>query len=90
VTTILRTARAEEDLIQIWSHIAIEDERAADRVLDAIDRKIRLLGRHPMLGRKREDIGGGVRSLISGSYLILYRLSQGGSMWFGACMFGET
>jgi toxin ParE1/3/4 len=41
---IVRTARAEEDLIDIWTDIALDDERAADRVLDVLERKTRFVG----------------------------------------------
>ncbi len=71
---IVRTARAEEDLIDIWTYIALDDERAADRVLDELERKTALLASNPNIGRERFDIAAGVRSLVSGSYLILYRI----------------
>ena len=67
-------AKAEEDLIDIWTYIALDDERAADRVLDALERKTTLLARNPNIGRERFDIAAGVRSVVSGSYLILYRI----------------
>jgi toxin ParE1/3/4 len=34
---IVRTDRAEEDLIDIWTYIALDNERAADRVLDVLE-----------------------------------------------------
>jgi toxin ParE1/3/4 len=71
---IVRTARAEEDLIYIWQYIALDDELAADRVLVGLERKTSLLARHPNIGRERPDIAEGMRSLVSGSYLILYRI----------------
>ena len=71
---IVRTARAEEDLIDIWTYIALDDERAADRVLDELERKTTLLASNPNIGRERFDIAAGVRSVVSGSYLILYRI----------------
>jgi len=71
---IVRTARAEGDLIDIWTYIALDDERAADRVLDVLERKTKLLANNPNIGRERFDIAAGVRSLVSGSYLILYRI----------------
>jgi toxin ParE1/3/4 len=74
---IVRTARAEQDLIDIWTYIALDNERAADRVLDALERKTRLLARNPNIGRERSDIAAGMRSIISGSYLILYRIFGG-------------
>ncbi|MGH6841508.1 MAG: type II toxin-antitoxin system RelE/ParE family toxin [Methylocella sp.] len=71
---IVRTDRAEEDLIGIWTYIALDNERAADRVLDDLERKTSSLASNPNIGRERFDIAAGVRSVVSGSYLILYRI----------------
>jgi toxin ParE1/3/4 len=71
---LVRTARAEEDLIDIWTYITLDDERAADRVLDELERKTTMLASTPNIGRERFDIAAGVRSLVSGSYMILYRI----------------
>lgn len=71
---VVRTEKAEEDLIEIWIDVAKEDERAADRLLDRLEQKTKLLGLNPNIGRVRAEIGDGVRSLVSGSYLILYRI----------------
>ena len=71
-----RTARAEEDLIDIWVYIARNNKAAADRVLDALDERTSLLARYPELGRSREDIAADVRSFRFGEYLILYRVKS--------------
>lgn len=73
---VIRTLRAEEDLIEVWMHIARDDPHAADRVLDALERRTMLLARHPEIGRERPDIAPGVRYLVSGNYLILYRIGE--------------
>ena len=84
---IVRTARAEEDLIEIWSYIAKENETAADLTLDALERKTRLLGLHPQIGRERPDIGKGVRSAISGAYLHPGTdCSRTAWKWFAMCI----
>lgn len=70
---LFRTARAEEDLIEIWVYIARNNRAAADRVVNALDEKSRLLARYPELGRVREDIAARVRCFRFGEYLILYR-----------------
>ncbi|MBY5919956.1 type II toxin-antitoxin system RelE/ParE family toxin [Rhizobium leguminosarum bv. viciae] len=72
---IIRTNRADEDLIEIWSYIAIDNISAADRVLDAIEARWDNLARHPYSGVARDDIAPGIRHLVSGEYLTLYRLS---------------
>ena len=76
MTKIVRSAQAEEDLIDIWMFIAISDQHAADRVLDGLEKKTMLLVTHPFAGRNRSEIAEGARSLVSGSYLILYRLRE--------------
>ena len=75
--SIIRTDRADEDLIDIWSYIAADNISAADRVLDAIEARWENLARHPYSGVARDDIAPGIRHLVSGEYLTLYRLSRG-------------
>ena len=76
--TIKRTARAEEDLIDIWLYIAHEDVHAADRLLDEIEGKFHLLANQSALGPARPDIAPGLRYLPVRRYLILYREITGG------------
>jgi toxin ParE1/3/4 len=71
---IRRSARAEQDLIEIWNYIAQHDEAAADRVFDRLVAKSELIGRNPGIGRPRPDIGGGVRSALADSWAVYYRL----------------
>jgi toxin ParE1/3/4 len=75
---IERTARAEEDLIDIWVYIAHDDIRAADRVLEEIEHRFFLLADQPRLGRERPDIAQELRYLPVRRYLILYREIPGG------------
>ena len=75
--SIVRTDRADEDLIEIWSYIAVENIVAADRVLDAIEARWQHLARHPYSGVARDDIAPGIRHLVSREYLTLYRLTGG-------------
>lgn len=73
-----RTARAEEDLIEIWAYIARDNPKAADRLLDRLDRKSMTLAKTPYLGMARSDIAEGVRHFPVGNYLILYRVKDDG------------
>jgi toxin ParE1/3/4 len=76
VTRILvRTPRAIEDLIEIWTYVARDDRAAADRLLDSLDARMAVLREQPYLGRARADLAPGLRSLTEGSYLILYRVA---------------
>ncbi len=50
------TPRALDDLDEIWSYIAVENETAANRVESAILATCDSLARHPHLGSKRSEI----------------------------------
>ena len=71
--TCRRTARAEEDLIEIWLYIASDDPKAADRLLDRIEAAFLLLAGNPEIGPARPDLAPAMRYFVMGSYLILYR-----------------
>ncbi|TPK79952.1 type II toxin-antitoxin system RelE/ParE family toxin [Mesorhizobium sp. B2-4-12] len=72
---ILRNARAEDDLITIWLHIARDNEAAADRLLDRIEARWQQLAAYPFSGAPRDDIAPGTRHLVVGDYLTLYCVS---------------
>jgi toxin ParE1/3/4 len=67
------TARAEEDLIEIWTYIAADNPAAADRVIDRIEDMFGRVATNPQLGQARTDLAEGLRYSVSGSYLVLYR-----------------
>ena len=73
-----RTARANQDLVDIWLTVAADNERAADRLLDGIYAKLDLLRQFPEAGPARNDIAAGLRYLVHGNYLILYRIVSDG------------
>ncbi len=72
MTAIILSRRAREDFKRIWTYIARDDDRAADRLLLALDAKIERLKDFPGIGTSRDDIRPGARTLVHGSYLILY------------------
>ncbi len=78
VLAIVRSNRADEDLIEIWLEIAKDSPVAADRVLDAIELRWQQLARYPYSGMARDDIAEGIRHLVIGGYLTLYRIVGNG------------
>lgn len=72
---IARNARAEADLIAIWLHIARDNEAAADRLLDRFEARWQQLASFPSSGAPRDDIAPGIRHLVIGEYLTLYRVA---------------
>jgi toxin ParE1/3/4 len=71
---VVRTERAEDDLIDIWLNIARDNEAAADSLLDRIDLVCRSLAAFPELGQARPDLAPELRYMVVGRYLILYRV----------------
>ena len=72
---VSRTPDAEEDLLQIWIYVAQQSASSmiADRLLDRIDEKCRLLARHPEMGPLRPDLAPNVRAFPVDSYVVFYR-----------------
>lgn len=68
-----KSAKAEEDLIEIWLYIAQDDLGAADKLLDRFEETGWLLAENPELGQARPDIAPDFRYFPVGSYLMLYR-----------------
>jgi toxin ParE1/3/4 len=72
VAELVTTRRAEEELREIWHHIAARNPTAADGLLLRIDDKLQLLRDFPGIGTLRDDIRPGLHMLVEGNYLLLY------------------
>lgn len=58
--------------------IAADNPAQADDFIDLIDEKFQNLSRQPGLGRRREELVAGLRSLPMGRYVIFYLQDQDG------------
>lgn len=70
---------AEEDLTEIISFIAADNQTAAKKIADKIEKSIELLSENPMLGRipRDEDIKNlGFRYIIISDYIIFYTIEE--------------
>ncbi|HET7078497.1 MAG TPA: type II toxin-antitoxin system RelE/ParE family toxin [Chloroflexia bacterium] len=71
---IIRHRRALTDLLEIWGHIAAESgEARATAYLRKIRQKIEVLAEQPGMGRSRDELSEGLRSLPVASHMIFYR-----------------
>jgi toxin ParE1/3/4 len=75
---IIKRPRARGDLTEIWNYIAADNETRADAFVDLIDQKFQALAGYPNLGRSRDELEEGLRSLPVGSYVIFYRAIPAG------------
>lgn len=69
---ILRRPLAAADIADIWDYIAEDSPAQADAWVDRLDSKLKLLANHPLMGRAREELFEGMRSLPIGRYVIFY------------------
>ena len=67
---VTRRPLAEADILEIWDYIADDNVDAADLWLDRLDEQLRLLSTQPLMGRARDELAPGVRSLPFGRYVI--------------------
>ena len=65
------TQFAEVDLCNIWLQISQERPLAGDRMLDRLERRIKLLTDNSELGELRPDLAPDVRHSIVAPYVIL-------------------
>ncbi len=72
MAVIVLQPRAKVDLTEIWEFIADDSDEKADAFIDLIDQKFQLLARQSGLGRPREELAEGLRSVPVGRYVIFY------------------
>ncbi|MBZ9802656.1 type II toxin-antitoxin system RelE/ParE family toxin [Mesorhizobium sp. ES1-6] len=56
----------------IWNTIAIDNEKAADKLLIRIFDKLELAAEHPRMGTARPELSVTARVLIEGRYIVIY------------------
>ena len=78
MTMIRRLPKAQEDLLDIWCHIGCDNPNQADRYLDFLEDKLKLLATTPGMGRLYNDLAPGLRVFPVDDYLIFYRQSVEG------------
>lgn len=71
---IRRTRAAEQDLDDIWLHIAGDNPGAADRMIDALLDAEARLAVAPLMGRARDDLAPGLRAWVVAPYILCYRV----------------
>jgi toxin ParE1/3/4 len=75
--TVRLSKQAQQDLREIWRGLAkFEDLSNADDRLLQIKQKFKLLEQFPNLGRSREDLFLGLRSLPAKGFIIFYRVGR--------------
>ncbi|NEQ68292.1 MAG: type II toxin-antitoxin system RelE/ParE family toxin [Symploca sp. SIO2D2] len=73
------TPTASRDIESILDYLAEKvSVEKAEQVLEKINGKLQLLATFPQIGRRRDELYPGLRSVPLENYLIFYRLVSGG------------
>lgn len=67
--------QAQEDLVDIWLYIASDSPQAADHFVAFLHEKCASLCDSPEIGRERDELIPGLRSLPVKKYTIFYRIT---------------
>ena len=73
MSRVTRRPHAEADILEIWGYIAEDSVVAADRWVDKLDEKFALWATQPMMGRARDELSPGIRSLAFGRYVVFFQ-----------------
>lgn len=75
--TVVLSADAERDIHDIWDYLASEASAdIAEKTVRGIERKCRLLERHPFAGRPRDKLIVGMRSILVHPHVVFYRVTS--------------
>ncbi|MBK9364011.1 MAG: type II toxin-antitoxin system RelE/ParE family toxin [Rubrivivax sp.] len=75
---VTRRPLAAADILDIWDHIAEDSLDQADRWVDKLDEKFKLIAAQPLMGRARHELAADLRSFPFGRYVIFYAPVDGG------------
>ena len=78
MNSIRFSTEANLDIEEIANYIFDLNPVAAYRFLDALGETFELLAEHPRLGRRRTELGKGLRSFPVGNYLVFYMPERDG------------
>ena len=73
---VRRADQAQADVSDALDYLAERSTAAAVRLGDQLEAKCRLLSTSPFVGRAREEIAPGLRSVVVGSYVLLYSVTD--------------
>ncbi len=74
--TLSRTPLAAQDVREVVDYLLEHSEPAADRFTTELEAACRLLPSQPRMGRERDDLAPGVRSIVVGKYVVFFRATD--------------
>jgi len=74
--TLMISAQAAEDLIDLWLYIANDSPQSADKFIDHIQQQCLLISITPKIGLERGELLPGLRSFPVKRYVVYYRIKN--------------
>lgn len=71
---VKRSAKAEEDLIDIWLYISDDSPENADGFLDKLNEKANRIAEFPDIGVSRSELEDNLKSFPVDRYVLFYRM----------------
>jgi len=68
--------QADADLLHVYRYLGERNPAAAESFIRDIDRKFENLSRFPFIGRERESLAPGLRSLAAWPHVIFYSVGD--------------
>jgi len=78
MSKLVRTSRAELDLLEIWVELSQYGNAVADRAINLIDKRCEVLQRFPYGGEACPKFGDRMRWFPAGKYVIFYQPDNDG------------
>jgi toxin ParE1/3/4 len=76
IEKVIISDQAILDLEEIWQYIGNDNPVAADEQIERIYEQCLLLKDNPEIGRKREELYNGLRSIVVSKYILFYRIKN--------------
>ncbi len=73
---VVRTDLARDEIAAALEYLGDRSAPAAGRLTDLVADKCRLLATNPFMGRARDELRAGYRSVVVGDYLLFYRVTD--------------
>lgn len=73
---VRRTDLARDEIAVALDYLEERSAAAAERLTAMIEERCRLLATNPFMGRARDELGPGLRSIVVGEYLLFYRITD--------------
>jgi toxin ParE1/3/4 len=71
--SVIRSEQAEQDLESILDYLNERSPQAAEHLVSLIEERCQLLGQFPEMGRIRDELAPGLRSIVLEKYVLFYR-----------------